>query len=93
MKGDGDVSGNGLWEQMTSEAMEEIAKGGVGWRALPTNILVMAAFGMMKADLSKSIARPLWVAAGAIGTGVVGYLVSLVLEHGAEIVERVSNIG
>lgn len=69
---------NGFFERMSREAIEELASGEVGWRDMPTNVLLMACFGMLYNHLAHKLTRPLWLASGAVATGVTGYLVHLV---------------
>ena len=70
---------NDFFLKMCKEAMDELASGGAGtnWRDIDTNTLLMAAFGMLANHLTTRLATPLWVFAGAVLTGVVGYLIHL----------------
>ena len=65
--------------QMCKEATEELASGKVGWRDADTNTLFLACFGMLCNHVSSRIVKPLWFFACAVGTGVIGYLVTRVL--------------
>lgn len=69
-----------LFNKMVNEAMEEVAN--KGWKDADQNAVTLAAFGMLSKLVSNrmhSFVRPLWWAAGAIGTGVITYIVSVVL--------------
>lgn len=71
---------NSLFEKMVSEATEQVAN--KGWEKADQNAVTLAAFGMLNQAIKNrmhSIAKPFWWAAGAIGTGVVWFIVSDVL--------------
>lgn len=70
---------NGFFERMCKEAMDELASGEKGWKDCDTNTLFLASFGMMCSHLSRKLGRPLWFFSSAIGVGVIGYLIHLVL--------------
>ena len=73
------MTGNGFWEQMTKEAMEELAHGDKGWREVDPNTLVLAVSCLLSENLSRKIARPLWWFAGSSAAAVVAYIVNLVI--------------
>ena len=73
------MADNDLFNRMCKEAQDEIANGEKGWREADTNTLLLACFGLLTNHLTHKLARPLWFFATAIGTGVVGWLVSLYL--------------
>ena len=70
---------NGFFKKMCKEAMEELASGKKGWREADTNTLLLACFGMLTNHLAHTLSRPLWFFAGAVGAGVVSYIVHLIL--------------
>ena len=71
---------NGFFKRMCKEATEELASGTSGsWREVPPNVLIMACFGMLLNSLTHKLARPLWFFAGAVATGVIGYIIHLIL--------------
>ena len=70
---------NNFFQNMCQEAIDEIAQGDKGWRDQEPNVLILACFGMLTNHLSHKFTRPLWFFAGAVATGVIGYLVNLVL--------------
>lgn len=70
---------NNFFMGMCKEAMEELASGEKGWKEADTNILVMACFGMLTNHLTQKLARPLWLFSGAVGAGVIAYIVHLIL--------------
>lgn len=74
------MAGNDFFMRMCKEAQEELASGKKGsWREVSTNTLLLAAFGMLANHLATRVVRPLWLFAGMVATGVVGYLVHLAL--------------
>ena len=73
------MAGNNFFMNMCREAMEELASGDKGWKQADTNTLLLACFGMLTNHLTHKIVRPLWLFAGSVFTGVIGYLVHLVL--------------
>ena len=69
-----------LFNKMVSEAMEEVAN--KGWKEANQNAVTLAAFGMLNKLVSNrmhTITRPFWWAAGAIGAGVIAYVISLIM--------------
>ena len=70
---------NGFFRKMCKEATEELASGEKGWKEADTNTLLLACFGMLTNHLTNKLARPLWFFAGAVATGVAGYIVHLIL--------------
>ena len=76
------MNGNGsdyMFKAMVSEAMEEVAN--KGWKEADQNAVTLASFGMLNKAISNrmhTITRPFWWAAGAIGTGVIAYIISIV---------------
>ena len=70
---------NGFFKKMCKEATEELASGETGWKEAETNTLLLACFGMLTNHLTHNLARPLWFFAGAVATGVIGYIVHLIL--------------
>ncbi len=73
------MNGDDLFARMGKEAMEELASGETGWKQAETNTLFMAAFYMLYNHMSTKLAKPLYWLAGAVGTGVIGWLLSLFL--------------
>jgi len=73
------MADNNFFMKMTKEAMEELASGEKGWKEAETNTLLMACFGMLTNHLTHKLVKPLWVFAGSVSTGVIGYIVHLVL--------------
>lgn len=75
-------SGNDyLFDKMVNEAMEEI--GNKGWKKADQNAVTLAAFGMLNKAIKNrmhNITKPFWWAAGAIGAGVVWYIIKGVIE-------------
>lgn len=69
---------DGFFERMGKEAIEELASGDVGWKDMPTNVLLMACFGMLYNHLTHKLTKPLWTAASFIGAGVIGYIIHLI---------------
>lgn len=70
-----------LFNKMVSEAMEEVAN--KGWREADNNAVTLASFGMLNKAINNrmhSISRPFWWAAGAIGVGVITYVISVIGE-------------
>ena len=68
-----------LFNKMVSEAMEEV--GSKGWHDADQNAVTLASFGMISKLISNrmhTITRPFWWAAGAIGAGVIAYIISLI---------------
>ena len=68
---------DGMFEQMVSEATEEVAN--KGWKAANQNAVTLAAFGMLSRLISNrmhKVTRPFWWAAGAIGTWVIWAIAS-----------------
>ena len=75
------MDSNNLFDKMVGEATEEIAS--KGWRKADQNAVTLAAFGMLNKAIKNrmhSIVRPFWWAAGAIGTGVVWFIVNGVID-------------
>lgn len=69
-----------MFNKMVNEAMEEVAN--KGWREANQNAVTLAAFGMISKLIGNrmhSIARPFWWASGAIGAGVITYIVSCIM--------------
>ena len=75
------MDGRDFFQQMCKEALEEIASGEKGWREQDPNVVILACFSMLTNHLSHKLTRPLWFFAASIGTGVIGYLISLVLSR------------
>ena len=73
------MAGNGFFETMTKEAINELAEGKISWRDMPPNVLIMACFGMLTNHLTHKFLRPMWWFVGAFATGVGGYIASLFL--------------
>jgi len=72
---------NNLFDKMVSEATEEMAS--KGWKNADQNAVTLAAFGMLNKAIKNrmhTITRPFWWAAGAIGAGVIWFIVSGILE-------------
>jgi len=68
---------DGMFDKMVSEATEEVAN--KGWKDADQNAVTLAAFGMLNRLVSNRmhrISRPFWWAAGAIGAGVLWYIIS-----------------
>lgn len=74
---------NDFFMRMCREAADELASGEGGWRKSNPNVLLLAAFGMLSNHLTSRLVKPLWFFAGSIFTGVVGYLIHLVITGGA----------
>ncbi len=72
-------SGDGFFKKMCKEATDELASGERGWKEAETNTLLLACFGMLINHLTHKLAQPLWFFAGAVATGVTGYIVHLIL--------------
>jgi len=70
---------NGFFIRMCKEAQDDLASGRKGWREADTNTLLLAAFGMLANHLTTRLVKPLWLFAGAVASGVVGYLIHLAL--------------
>jgi len=68
---------NGFFNRMCKEAQDEIANGEKGWKSADTNTLLLACFGLLTNHLTHKLGRPLWFAASAIATGIIGWLFSL----------------
>lgn len=69
-----------MFNKMVSEAMEEVAN--KGWKEANANAVTLAAFGMLNKLISNrmhTITRPFWWAAGAIGAGVLTYIIGVFL--------------
>ena len=73
------MPGNDFFQKMTKEAMEQLANGGQGWRAVESNVLLLACFGMLYNHLGSRLVRPLWFAACTIVAGLIWFIVSGVL--------------
>ena len=73
------MSGNDFFKRMCSEALDEMADGKLSWRDQPTNTVLLACFGMLTNHLSGRIMKPLWLFAGSIFAGTVGFIVTRVL--------------
>ncbi|KKL53714.1 hypothetical protein LCGC14_2272660 [marine sediment metagenome] len=76
------MAGNGFFDEMGKEATEILTSGkaGTSWREVSPNILIMACFHMLTNHLAHAFLRPMWWFVGAIATGVVGYIVSIILK-------------
>jgi len=70
---------NGFFDRMCKDAMNELASGEKSWRDIEPNTLFLAAFGMLYNEMMHNLARPLWVFAGAVATGIIGYIIHLIL--------------
>ena len=70
---------NGFFARMTKEATDELASGEKSWKDIESNTLILACFGMLSNHLTHKITRPLWFFAGAVATGVIGYIIHLIL--------------
>lgn len=69
-----------MFSKMISEATEEVANR--GWREADQNAVTLAAFGMLNKVISnrmRTITKPFWWVAGAIGTAAITYIVSIVM--------------
>ena len=73
------MSSNGFFQNMCKEATDELASGEKSWRNIESNTLVLACFGMLSNHLTHQLTRPLWLFAGAVATGVIGYIITLIL--------------
>ena len=73
------MADNNFFSKMCKEAMDEVASGDKGWKDAPTNVLLLACFGMLQNHLTHKLVRPLWFFASSVFVGVVAYLVTLVL--------------
>lgn len=71
--------GNGLFDQMCHEAIDELASGKKSWKDVDTNTLVLACFGMLSNHLASKLAKPLWWFAGSISAAVVGYIINMII--------------
>lgn len=76
------ASSNDFFMRMCKEAQDELASGGEGWKAVDTNTLVLACFGMLANHLTAKLSRPLWFFASTVCAGVIWYIVSHVLGAG-----------
>jgi len=76
------MANDDLFRKMTREAIEELARGQRGWREVASNTLLLACFGMLYNHLGSRIVKPLWFFAASVATGVIGYIVSLLLGGG-----------
>ena len=65
--------------KMCREATEELASGEKGWKEADTNTLVLACFGLLTNHLTHKLARPLWLFASAVATGVIAFIVKSIL--------------
>ncbi len=63
-----------LFMRMCNEATEELASGRTGWKDADPNTLILACFGMMFNHMTTKIAKPLWIFALSIASGVAGYI-------------------
>jgi len=72
---------NDMFDKMVTEATEEVAN--KGWKRANQNAVTLAAFGMLHKAIKNrihSITRPFWWAAGAIGTGVIWYVIKGIID-------------
>ncbi len=67
--------GNDFYERMCKEAQEELASGEKGWREAPTNVLLLACFGLLTNHLTHKITRPLWVTAYTVIGGLIAAVI------------------
>jgi len=75
------MAANNLFDKMVNEATEEVAS--KGWKKADQNAVTLAAFGMLNKAIKNrmhSITKPFWWASGAIGTGVLWFIISGILE-------------
>ncbi len=70
---------NGMFARMCKEAAEELAQGNQGWREMETNTLLMACFHLLTNHLTHQLARPLWFFSASVFTGVVAWVIKMVL--------------
>lgn len=66
---------NGIFDRMMEEAMDKVACGDKGWKDVPTNTLLLACFCHLNKNITRSVSRPIWFFAGAVGCGVVWLLI------------------
>ena len=65
---------NGMFARMCREAADKLASGDKGWKEVDTNTLLMACFHLLTNHLTHSITKPLWWAAGCVGSAAVIYV-------------------
>lgn len=74
---------DGLIDKWAEEAMDDLGK--KGWREIDPNSMMLIIFAVNKTrdkNLVKKITKPIWWLFGAIGTGVIWWVVSSLLGVG-----------
>ncbi len=77
------MNGNdSFFMRMCAEAEEELASGKTSWRDVPSNVLILAAFGMLSNHLASRIVRPLWLFAGTVFAAGAAFILDMLTSRG-----------